>query len=249
MRIEVLADEQQLARRAADLVCNLARERPDATLGLASGSTPLGLYGELARRAREGRADLSGITAFAIDELYGVASGHPATNASYFRQRLTSQVRLRGFHVMESEAADPEAECARFLDLIEKAGGLNLVVLGIGRNGHIAFNEPGSPFDSRARRVALAPETRAAYAPAFGSLGATPAEALTLGISDLLVARRVLQLATGDDKAPAVAAAFEGPPTEALPASALQRHADLTVLLDRAAASRLRRQEGAALEG
>ncbi len=240
MRTHVAADEQDFARRAAGIVCNVVRGRPDAAIGLPSGDTPLGLYAELARRARAGQTDLQGVTAFAIDELYGVPLDHPATNASYFRRHLTEHVALRAFHVMDSTTAGPAVECARFRRLIDEAGGLDLVVLGIGLNGHIGFNEPGSPFDSRARQVPLTDTTRAAYVQLFGSAKATPAYGLTLGIADLLEARDVLLLATGVEKAEVVAQALEGPVTETLPASSLQGHLSLTVLLDRDAASRLR---------
>lgn len=241
VRVTVVSNGAELARRAADVVFDAARAQPAATLGLPSGRTPLGLYDELARRVADGRTDFGSVTAFAIDELHGVPPDHPATNASYFRDRLTSRVPLRALHVMDSAAQDADAECARFARLIEDAGGLGIAVLGIGANGHVAFNEPGSRFDSRARRVALERSSRRQLAHAFGSLEATPAFGLTLGIADLLAAQAILLLAAGEEKAEVVAAALEGPETEALPASALRRHPALTVVLDRAAASLLRR--------
>lgn len=243
MDVTIVAPEE-FAGRAADIVCAPVRERPAAVLGLPSGNTPLGLYAELARRVAEGKADFDGATAFAIDEFHGAPPDHPGTNAGYFRKHLTSRVRLREFHLLSSDAEQPEAECERFRSLIEEAGGLDLVVLGIGRNGHIGFNEPGSPFDSTARRVALTDTSREAYAPVFGSLDETPAFGLTLGIADLLAARGALLLAKGVEKATAVAQALEGPVTEALPASALQRHPALTVLLDEDAASGLKSRLG-----
>jgi glucosamine-6-phosphate deaminase len=240
MRVEVVETAQALALRAADIVCDLVRGNPAAVLGLASGRTPLGLYRELARRLQAGEADLSAVTAFAIDELLGVPREHPATNASYFRRELTERVPLRALHVMDSQAVDPDTECLLFERLIEGAGGIDLALVGIGRNGHLAFNEPGSPFDSRTRHVELTPSSREQYAPLFGSLDATPAYGLTLGIADLLSARAVLLLASGANKAEAVARALEEPPSEALPASVLQRHPNATALLDREAAARLR---------
>jgi len=245
MPTEIVGTEGELAQRAAEIVCGLVREEPGVALGLASGKTPLGLYAELARRVRARETDLSGITAFAVDELHGLSRQHPATNASYFREHLTRQVPLRAFHLMDSEAKPAEEECARLLRLIEQAGGLALVVLGIGKNGHLGFNEPGSPLDSRCRRVCLDRPTRETYAPLFGSLDGVPAFGLTLGLADLLGARAVLLLATGADKAEMVAQALEGPVAEAVPASALQRHPRLTVLLDREAGARLRHAQGA----
>lgn len=240
MRITVTETTGQFDAVAADEVCAAARERPDAVLGLPSGRTPAGMYLELARRAEAGETDLSRVRAFAIDELHGVPPSHPATNASYFREHAYA-LGLGELLVMDSEAADAAAECARFAAAIADAGGLDLAVLGIGVNGHLAFNEPGSPFDSRARRVALTDESRAPYAAHFGSPAATPSHGLTLGLADLMEARRVLLLASGATKADAVARALEGPVTEDVPASALQRHGDLVVVLDAGAAAGLRR--------
>ncbi len=239
MRITIAPDAKGLARQAADIVSEIVGQQPAATIGLPSGKTPLCLYDELARRARGGALDLSGVTAFAIDEWHGVAAAHPATNASYFHRNVTQRMRLRALHVMDSAAENPEEECARFQRLLEASGGLDLVILGVGLNGHIAFNEPGSGFDSRARRVALARVSREAHAASFGSLETVPAFGLTLGIADLLAARRALLMAIGADKATVVAQALNGPVTEALPASALRRHPALTVLLDEEAAARL----------
>jgi glucosamine-6-phosphate deaminase len=137
--------------------------------------------------------------------------------------------------VMDGEVADADAECARFASMIEKAGGLDLCIVGIGVNGHPAFNEPGSSFDSRARRVRLEASTREPYVDAFGSFDATPEFGLTLGMQELLSARRVLLLANGAAKASIVARALEGPVSEDVPASALQKHGEVIVVLDEAA--------------
>ena len=240
MRVHAVATGEEFDREAAGVVCAVVRERPAAAIGLPSGRTPLGMYAELARRIDEERADFSRVAAFAIDELHGVRAAHPSTNSSYFREHLTHHVSLRALHVLDCESEEPEAECERFTRLIEEAGGLDLAVLGIGVNGHIAFNEPGSSFSSHARKVALDGTTREPYAQHFGSAEAVPAFGLTLGIADLLAARRVLLLASGIAKASVVAQALEGPIREALPGSALQRHQELTVILDREAASGLR---------
>ena len=237
MRIEIV-DGQDFARRAAGLVADAIGRKRDAVLGLPTGSTPLDMYEELARRATASEIDLSRATAFAIDELQGVPREHPATNASYLARALAA-IPLRALRVMDSAASDPEAECARFAALVDSAGGLDLAVLGIGRNGHLAFNEPGSTFDSRTRHVRLEDSTREPYVRYFGSLDATPAFGLTIGMAELLTARELLLLVTGAGKAAIVARSLEGVISEDVPASALQRHANATVLLDRAAGAEL----------
>jgi glucosamine-6-phosphate deaminase len=237
LKIDIPATDEEVAARAADVLGDVVSATPAAVLGLPTGATPLGLYAELARRVRDEGLDLSGVAGFAIDELHGVPPGHPATNASYFREHVTSRLTLRTLRLLDSEAPDPERECARFDALIAEAGGLDLVVLGIGVNGHIAFNEPGSPFDSRCRRVALERSTREPYVRRFGSIDATPSHGLTVGIADIMAARRVLLLAIGADKASIVARALEGPVTEEVPASVLQRHSAVVALLDREAAA------------
>jgi glucosamine-6-phosphate deaminase len=236
MRIEVV-ESAEFAARAADVVCAAVQAKPEIVLGLPTGRTPFGMYEELARHGAADEIDLSRATAFAIDELHGVPPDHPATNASYLSRAL-ADIPLR-VHVMDSSAPDGDAECARFATLLAEAGGLALAIVGIGRNGHLAFNEPGSAFDSRARRVRLEETTREPYIEAFGSFQATPQFGLTLGMAELLAARSVLLLASGSDKASIVARALEGPVSEDVPASALQRHANVTVLLDRAAAAEL----------
>jgi glucosamine-6-phosphate deaminase len=199
------------------------------------------MYEELARRVTAHEVDFSRTTAFAIDELHGVPSDHPATNASYFASRVNSRIPFKALHLMNSVSGDTSAECAHFAALVASAGGLDLAVLGIGVNGHLAFNEPGSPFKSRARRVTLESSTREPYITAFGSFDETPAYGLTLGLADLMAARRMLLLASGSSKAQAVSRALEGPVTEAIPASVLRRHADATVLLDTKAAELLKK--------
>ncbi len=236
MQIEIV-DAREFGRRAADIVCEALRRKPDIALGLPTGRTPLSMYEELTRRAGASEVNFSRVTAFAIDELYGVASEHPATNATYLIRELPDVAVA----VMDGAAADGDAECARFAGLIADLGGLDLAIVGIGVNGHLAFNEPNSAFDSQARRVLLEATTREPYIEAFESFYATPEFGLTLGMSELLAAREVLLLASGSDKAAIVARALEGPISVDVPGSALQGHGNVTVLLDREAAVELRR--------
>lgn len=242
MRVVIVETPETLAVAAADLVASVVRARPDAVIGLPSGETPLGLYRELARRVQGRELDLSGVTAFAVDEFYGVPAGSPGTNAAYFASHLAFP--LRALHVPRSDAPDPDGECARFSALLRELGPPDLTVLGIGTNGHIAFNEPGAAFDSRVRLVSLTEESRRAHADAFGRIDRVPRAGLTIGIADILEARRVMLLASGSAKAAILARALRGPETPDVPASALRRHPALTVIADRAAAAALQRYEG-----
>jgi glucosamine-6-phosphate deaminase len=233
MEVRVLPGEAALGREAARRVAAAVAAKPGLVLGLAAGATPVPLYRELVRRHRAG-LDLSRLTTFNLDEFCGLAAADPRSFRHFTALHLLDPI---GLPAARRHAPDPAAPCAAYEAAIAAAGGIDLQILGIGRNGHIGFNEPGSDLASRTRRVALAPATIAASAAAFGSEAAVPREGVTLGIGTILAARRILLLASGAAKAPAVAAALEGPVTADVPASALQRHADVTVLLDAAAAA------------
>jgi glucosamine-6-phosphate deaminase len=234
-----------VSRAAARLVAAAVALKPALVLGLAAGETQVGLYRELVRRQREGGLDLSRILAFNLDEYLGLPEGHEASFRRFTRRHLLDPVGHppARAHAPASRPADPEAECRRYEAAIAEAGGIDLLLLGIGANGHIAFNEPGSPLDSRTRAVRLSEETRAEIRrrAVFRPDEPLPAEAITMGVATILAAGRLLLMACGTAKAPAVAAALEGEVTPAVPASALQRHPDATILLDAAAAARLRR--------
>lgn len=201
-------------------------------LGVATGSSPGPMYGELASR---GHPCLSRLTVFALDEYIGLPSGHAESYRSVVTREVAIPFGLDLARVHVPGEGPPEAyELA-----IGACGGIDLQVLGIGSNGHIGFNEPGSPFDSRTRRVTLAKSTRVANARFFNSPDQVPMHAVTQGIGTILDARRILVLAFGSSKASAVAAALEGPITPDLPASALRTHNDVTWVLDAAAAASL----------
>jgi glucosamine-6-phosphate deaminase len=238
MRVEVLADEHAVAVRAADIICDVVRTRPDAHIGLPTGQTPISAYAELARREVNGGIDFSRVIAYAIDEFAGVAATTPGTNAEFYSRYL--RFHPKALHCPMSGALYPDVHIRAFAESIRFGGGLDVCVLGIGVNGHIAFNEPGSMEDSAARAVDLTPESRAAHAEEFGSLEQVPARGMTLGVADLLEARAILAIATGTPKARVVRDAIEGEVSAAVPASWLRRHDDVTWLLDEAAAAMLR---------
>jgi glucosamine-6-phosphate deaminase len=239
MRIEIVPDDATLANGAADALCDAVRRKPDAALGLPTGNTPILTYRELQRRQDAGEASFARATAWAIDEFADATRATPGTNSVFYREHL--RITLRALHVPNPGAVEPEAHIRAFAAALRKAGGLDLCVLGIGRNGHVAFNEPGSPVDAPARVIDLTPVSRGAHAATFGSLDRVPHRGMTLGMADILESRKILVLAHGTHKATVVAAAIEGPQTADVPASWLQAHDDVTWLIDNAAASALTR--------
>ena len=242
MTVTVLPTPEAACARAADLVEQMVRTKPDAVLALPAGNTPRPVYAELVRRHREQGLSFARATAFTLDEYAEIAADHHASFRRYLSETFYRHVDLprAAAHAPDATAADLDTECARYEGAIAASGGIDLCLLGVGGNGHIAFNEPGSPFDSRTRIVTLADDSRIAVAAAFGG-EPVPARALTIGIATILAARRCVLLAYGGSKADVIAGAVEGPATPLLPASALQLHPDATIILDAAAASRLRR--------
>jgi len=211
-------------------------------LGLATGRTPLAVYTALRDRVATGQLSLAHAICFNLDEYSGLPAGHPASFESYMRRELFGPIGLPDdrWHLPDGDGGPAEARS--FEAAIVAAGGIGLQLLGIGRNGHIGFNEPGAAHDSRTRQVRLTEQTRQANAQDFPASTAVPEYAVTMGIGTILEAREILLMATGTAKAEALAAALQGPVIEAVPASALQRHSRVTVLCDAAAAQFLRCQ-------
>jgi glucosamine-6-phosphate deaminase len=242
VKVVVLPSSEEAGLEAARIVAALVRAKPEAVLGLPAGNTPRPVYAELARLHRAEGLSFARVRAFNLDEYVGLGPEHLAS----FRRALDDgfyrlvDLPAAQAHAPDGRAADTAAAAAGYEAEIAGAGGFDLVLLGIGGNGHVAFNEPGSPFDARTRVVTLSEATRAANRAAFDP-APVPREAVTIGIATILAARRVVLLATGSTKSAAVAQAIEGPITAQLPASALQAHGDATVILDGAAASRLTR--------
>ena len=238
MEVRTLSDAHAVALEAADAIAAVVHDKPDAVLALPTGNTPIAAYAELQRRVDAGALDLSRATVWAIDEFAGATRATPGTNSVFYRTHL--RIPLRALHIPNPSAQEPEQHIAAFAGAIRRAGGLDLCVLGVGANGHIAFNEPPSAADAPARVVTLAPSSREAHARSFGGLERVPTRAMTLGVADLVAARRILVLATGAHKAAIVRRAIEDPPTADVPASWLQQHPDCTWLLSAHAATELR---------
>lgn len=242
MELIVVTDHHTLAEAAADRVARLVTTRGDAVLGVATGSSPLGVYRVLAERARAG-LDFSRVRAFALDEYVGLAPDDPRSYAETLAAAFARPLGLApsALHVPDGTRADLDAACRDYERAIEDAGGVDLQIAGFGANGHLAFNEPGSPVDSVTRVVELAERTRADNARFFAAAEDVPHQALTQGVATILRARTIVALAIGEAKAGALAAAVAGPIGPACPASFLRLHPDATIFADPAAAARLDR--------
>ncbi len=241
MDVWILESAQAVALKAADICAELIQRKPDARLGLAAGATPQALYAELIRRNQLGHLSFSRIETFNLDEYLGIGPQHPQSFHRAMRDSLFAHVDLDpvNIHFLAGDSADPAGEAAAYEELIKARGGIDLQILGIGRNGHIGFNEPGSSLGSRTRVETLSRTT--VRDNQLGKLGfEAPIMAITMGIGTILDAKALLVLATGAAKAAAVAAALEGPLAASCPASAIQLHPDATVILDPSAAVDLR---------
>lgn len=245
IKLVVCDDADGVARVAAGLFADLVQARPRAVLGFATGSTPERTYAEMVRRHRLG-LKFCGITSFNLDEYWGLDGDHPQSYRFFMNKRLFEGTDIRPWnaHLLNGKAANPFLECQAYETKILAMGGVDLWLLGIGANGHIAFNEPGSPVDCRTRLVSLSEATIAANSDGrfFKNASEVPRCALTVGIGTLREAKRIVLLATGAGKAPAIARAVEGPFTPDCPASLLQDHTDCTFILDREAAGGLGRR-------
>lgn len=237
----IVVDEAQFAVVAADeLIRRLPAVGP--RLGVATGSTPMRLYDELARRSTAGQIDLSSAVVVALDEYVGLGPADPRSYAAYVRTRIAEPLGVAPENVVvpQGDAADPQTAAAEFEARILAVGGIDVQIAGIGANGHLGFNEPGSPLESATRVVALSERTRSDNARFFdGGLEAVPRHAITQGLATICRAASILLLASGPAKAEPLAAALRGPVDVEVPASVLQRHPDVTVIADRAAAAKL----------
>lgn len=246
MEINVAADETAVGVLAAEAVARALRGRPAPVLGVATGSSPLSTYDALAEIVRRGELDPSAVTAFALDEYVGLPPEHPQSYRSVITQEIVEKIGLapEKTHVLNGMADDLLSECARYEQAMAEAGGVDVQILGIGSNGHIGFNEPGSSLASRTRIKTLAPSTRRDNARFFDDdIDQVPVHCLTQGIQTIMDARRIVLVAHGEAKAEAVAAMIEGPSGAQCPASVLQWHPRVLVVLDEAAASLLKHRE------
>jgi len=241
MEVIVKASADAAAEYVHDLMVEQLRAFPASVLGLPTGGTPLPVYARLVESYRAGRVSFKQATTFNLDEYIGLGSEHAASYATYMRHHLFDLVDCPAEqrHIPDGLTLDIAAEAAGYDQAIAAAGGMDFLLLGLGRNAHIGFNEPGSDFASRTRAVDLDPSTIAANAQYFGQGANPPSRALSMGIATILEARRIVVLATGASKAWAVRCMVRDTPTTDVPGSALQLAGNVTVVLDGAAASEL----------
>lgn len=241
MKLIKVKTPEEGAAKAAEIVMNQIKGKPASVLGLPTGGTPVGMYAQLAKAVKVNQVDFSQIKTFNLDEYYGLPKDDPQSYYSFMNVNLYAPCELRPdqTHIPSGTAPDAEAEVHAYESAIAKNGGLDLQVLGIGGNGHIGFNEPGTDPKSRTHVVTLTQSTREANARFFTSLDKVPTHAMTMGIQTILEAKAILMLAFGANKADILFDALKGPVTINNPASFLQNHPNVIVIADAAAAARM----------
>jgi glucosamine-6-phosphate deaminase len=241
MEVLILPDAERATSLVARFIGNELRLRPHLVLGMATGRTMEAVYEKLVRHHREEGLDFSLCRTFNLDEYVGLPAWHSQSYRHYMGARLFDLVNIdpRNTHLPDGMAENLDAECVRYEQLIKTCGGIDIQLLGIGRAGHIGFNEPLSALRSRTRVKALAPLTIEQNSPLFGGPENMPRRAITMGVGTILDSRRCIMLATGAEKADIISRAVEGPVTSMISATALQLHERCTVVVDEAAASRL----------
>jgi len=242
MLVIIKKDYEKLSKEAAKLVADRLKKKPNLVLGLATGSTPLGLYKELIRMHKYEGLDFSKVTTFNLDEYVGLPPSHDQSYHYFMQNNFFKSVNIdpRYIHVPQGMAKDVVQFCTWYEERIKYFGGIDLQVLGIGANGHIAFNEPGSSLGSLTRIKTLTPDTRKANKRFFKSSEEVPKYAITMGVGTIMEAKELLLVAIGKSKADAIHQSVEGPLTAMCPASIIQMHKEAFVIVDKDAASKLK---------
>lgn len=244
MEVVVKENPEEMSKLAAELIAEVIRRKPKCVLGLATGSTPLGAYKELIRLHKQEGLDFSRVTTFNLDEYVGLSPDHHQSYHFFMWENLFKHLNVnpKNVHLPDGQAKDIPAFCRWYEEQMVKAGGLDVQLLGIGSNGHIAFNEPGSSLGSRTRVKTLDERTRQDNARFFKSMDEVPQYAITMGIGTIMDARQLVLLANGAGKAEAILKTCEGPITAMVPATVVQLHPKATIIVDCAAASKLTRE-------
>jgi len=245
MEVIISADYEEMSKAAAAVMAKVVRDKPTAILGLATGSTPLGMYKELIRLHEEESLDFSGVTTFNLDEYVGLSGDHEQSYRYFMTENLFKDINvdIENTNVPPGIYDNFKASCQEYEDKISAAGGIDVQVLGIGSDGHIAFNEPSSSLASRTRLKTLTQQTIDDNARFFATPQDVPVYCVTMGVGTILEAKKLILLASGEGKAKAVADAIEGPVSSMCTASALQLHPDSVICVDTAATARLDMRE------
>lgn len=241
MKMYVTADYQSMSRKAANILSAQVILNPACVLGLATGSSPVGMYKQLIAWYEKGDLDFSQVKSVNLDEYVGLAPTHEQSYRYFMQTNLFDHINIdpANTNVPNGLAADPAAECQRYNQVIRDMGGIDIQVLGMGHNGHIGFNEPGEAFELETHVVDLQESTINANARFFESRDDVPRQAMTMGIKSIMQARQILVVVSGEDKAEIVKTAFTGPVTPRVPASILQMHPNVVLVGDQAAMSKL----------
>ena len=241
MKIYMTEDYQTMSRKAANILSAQIILKPNSVLGLATGSTPVGMYKQLVTWYEKGDLDFAEVKTVNLDEYVNLEPTHEQSYHYFMQHHLFDHVNINpaNTNVPDGLAADPKAECAWYNQVIRQLGGIDIQVLGMGHNGHIGFNEPGDAFELETHVVDLTERTIQANSRFFASMDEVPRQAMTMGIKSIMMARKILLMVSGEDKADAVKRAFSGPVTPQMPASILQLHPYVTLVGDRAALSKL----------
>ncbi len=234
MKLIRAKDYDDMSRKAANLISAQIIMKPRCVLGLATGSTPIGVYRQLVEWYLKGDLDFSEVTTFNLDEYRGLPKDHPQSYYHFMHKNLFSKVNIdkSKTYIPDGMSTDAKAACDSYNDWIEAAGGIDLQLLGLGHNGHIGFNEPGSAFEARTHLVDLADSTIQANKRFFASEDDVPRQAFTMGIKNIMLARKIIVLVSGKDKAAILKEMLDGPITPKVQASVLQLHNDTIVVAD-----------------
>lgn len=237
MEVIRVKDYDEMSEKACAFVTERLKQRNDLVMGFATGSTPEGLYQRLIEKYRKQEITFKDVVSFNLDEYIGLDKDHPNSYYYFMREKLFDHVDISfdNVNIPNGVASDLEAECQAFEAKIKQAGGIELQILGIGGNGHIGFNEPGTPFTSRTQVVDLASSTIKANSRFFDSIEEVPTQAVSMGIGTIMESKEILLLASGETKRDAMTAVLRGDITEDVPATVLQKHPNVTIIADEAA--------------
>lgn len=241
MRIIVAANYDEMSKKAADIVASQIILKPESVVGLATGGTPVGFYSELIKIHKDGKFSFKEVKTFNLDEYYGLDKDNTQSYHYYMMKNLFNHIdiNIENINIPSGTAKDIEVECKAYEAKIKNAGGIDIQVLGIGTNGHIGFNEPDVKFEAITHLVKLDEETIEANSRFFNSIEEVPKSAISMGIKTIMHAKKIVLLASGSEKAKVIESMMNGDITPDLPASILQLHPDVTLILDKDAASEL----------